>query len=56
MAPVVGVAVAFAGVVGRTQHGKVGHLQGEIRTGFAAVNVIHVEILTRRKLVLVAAA
>ena len=56
MAPVVCIAVAFAGVVGRTQHGKVRHLQRKIRTGFAAVNVIHVEVLTRRELVLVAAA
>ena len=56
MAPVVCIAVALASVVGRTQHGKVGHLQGEVRTGFAAENVIDVEILTRRELVLVAAA
>src|SRR3954465_2821582 len=56
MAPVVGVAISFAGVVGRTQHGKVRHLQGEIRTGFAAVNVIDIEVLTRWVLVLVAAA
>src|SRR3982750_2998166 len=33
-----------------------GHLQRKVRTGFAAVNVVHVEVLARRKLVLVAAA
>jgi hypothetical protein len=56
MAPVVCIAVTFAGVVGRTQHGKVRHLQDEIRTGFAAVKVIQAEVLARRELVLVAAA
>jgi hypothetical protein len=56
MPPVIGIAVALARIIGRTQNGKVGHFQRQIRTGFAAKDVIHVEVLARWKLVLVAAA
>ena len=56
MPPVTGIAVALARIIRRTQHSKVGHLQRKIRAGFAAEDVIHIEVLARRKLVLVAAA
>ncbi len=55
MTPVIRVPVAFAGIVGRAQHRQVRDLQGEVRPGFAAVDVVHVEVFAFGQLMLVAA-
>jgi hypothetical protein len=54
--PVVGVAVALAGVVGRAKHSEVCKVEREVGARPAALNVIDVQVLAGRKLVLVAAA
>ncbi len=56
MTPVVGVAVALAGVVGRAKHSEVRKVEREVGARPAALNVIDVQVLAGRKLVLVAAA
>jgi hypothetical protein len=57
MTPVVPVVpVTFAGVVGRAEHGQVRHLEREIRAGLTASDVVDVEVLARRQLVLVPSA
>ena len=56
MAPIIGVAVSLAGVVGRAKHSEVRHVEREVGARPAALDVIDVQVLAGRKLVLVAAA
>src|SRR5688572_9544397 len=50
------MAVALAGIVGRAEHGEVREVEGKVRPGLAALDVIDVEVFPGRKLMLVAAA